>query len=252
MAITVGELARQTGITVRTLHHYDERGLVVPSQRTAAGYRLYTTGDVLRLQQVLVLRELGMPLDDIAGALAAAGDDRAALLRDHRAQLIARRHRLDAMVASVDAALTRLAEDRGEDRPMTSEDWTQMFEGFDPATHDAEARARWGDTEAYRESSRRTARYTPADWARHRSEREAIVARLVALQAAGAPATDPAVQAAVEDHRLLIDRWFYPCPVAMHQALGAMYVADPRFTDNLDRAAPGFAQYLADGIAASG
>ena len=69
MAFTVGEISRLTGVTVRALHHYDEIGLVKPSQRSSAGYRLYGDGDVLRLQQVLVLRELGVPLDEIAGVL---------------------------------------------------------------------------------------------------------------------------------------------------------------------------------------
>ena len=96
MACTVGELARLTGITVRTLHHYDELGLVVPSQRTVAGYRLYDDADVIRLQQVLLFRELGLPLDDIARAIDEAGD-RQALLDEGRGSfvvpLVNRHHR---------------------------------------------------------------------------------------------------------------------------------------------------------------
>src|SRR5688572_15101534 len=102
MAYTVGELSRLTGVTVRTLHHYDEIGLVRPSGRTAAGYRLYTEAEVLRLQQVLLFRELGLPLDEIGAAIdeAASQED---LLRRHREVLVAKRGRLDAMVAAVDA-----------------------------------------------------------------------------------------------------------------------------------------------------
>ena len=81
MAFTVGELAKLTGVTVRTLHHYDEIGLVTPSQRTAAGYRLYGERDVMRLQQVLVHRELGLPLEQIAAVLDAPGFARAEALR---------------------------------------------------------------------------------------------------------------------------------------------------------------------------
>src|SRR5215467_3801754 len=121
MAFTVGELSRLTGVTVRALHHYDEIGLVRPSQRTAAGYRLYDEPDVLRLQQVLVLRELGVPLDQIAGVIDAA-TDRAALLRGHRAALAEKRARLDAMLSAVDAALAVL--ERG--KPMTPEDFKTM------------------------------------------------------------------------------------------------------------------------------
>src|ERR1700755_2921514 len=102
--LSVGRLAELAGVTVRTLHHYDEIGLIRPSQRTAAGYRLYSDDDALRLQQVLVLRELGVPLAESGAAIDAAGD-RAALLRKHRAQLREKRTRIDAMLAAVDAAL---------------------------------------------------------------------------------------------------------------------------------------------------
>src|ERR1051325_5163091 len=108
MAFTVGELSRLTGVTVRALHHYDEIGLVRPSQRTAAGYRLYDEPDVLRLQQVLVLRELGVALDQIAAVIDAA-TDRAALLRGHRAALAEKRGRLDAMLAAAGTAPDALA-----------------------------------------------------------------------------------------------------------------------------------------------
>src|SRR5689334_20527249 len=97
MAFTVGDLARLTGITVRALHHYDEIGLVCPSARSPAGYRLYSDADVVRLQQVLLFRELGLPLDEIAQVI----DDntlREDVLRQHRDVLVTKRARLDAMV----------------------------------------------------------------------------------------------------------------------------------------------------------
>src|SRR5688500_11316333 len=124
MAFTVGELARLTGVTVRALHHYDEIGLVVPSQRTAAGYRLYDDQDVIRLQQVLLFRELGLPLDEIAFAIAESGT-RESLLRKHREVLVAKRVRIDAMLAALDSALGAL--EKGE--TMQPDDVKQMFEG---------------------------------------------------------------------------------------------------------------------------
>jgi DNA-binding transcriptional MerR regulator len=248
MAFTVGELSKLTGVTVRALHHYDEIGLVRPSQRTAAGYRLYDEADALRLQQVLVFRELGVPLDEIGAAIDAAAD-RVALLRKHRAQLTDKRGRLDAMLAAVDAALEVLEKGK---QTMTPEDFKTMFDGFDPAEYEDEARERWGKTDAYQESARRTRQYGKAEWEAIKNESEAIYARLGQLMRQGAAASDPAVQAAVEDHRLHIDRWFYPCSRRMHQGLGEMYVADPRFTANLDKkAGEGFARFLRDAIAAS-
>ncbi|TMQ06974.1 MAG: MerR family transcriptional regulator [Deltaproteobacteria bacterium] len=247
MAFTVGELSRLTGVTVRALHHYDEIGLIRPSQRTAAGYRLYDKRDVLRLQQVLVLRELGVPLDDIGPAIDASAD-RAALLRKHRGMLAERRTRIDAMLAAVDAALEVLEEDR----TMQPEDFKAMFDGFNPADHEDEARERWGSTPAYHEASRRTKQYGKPEWEAIRKESEEIYTRIGQLMQQGAAASDPAVQAAVEDHRKHIDRWFYPCSSQMHRGLGEMYVADPRFTATLDKkGGPGLARFLRDAIAVS-
>jgi len=248
MAFTVGELSKLTGVTVRALHHYDEIGLIRPSQRTRAGYRLYDQADALRLQQVLVLRELGVPLDEIGPAIDAARD-RAALLRKHRAALVEKRGRLDAMLAAVDAALEVL--ERGK-QTMTPQDWKTMFDGFNPADHEDEARARWGHTDAYKESARRTQQYGKPEWEAIRTESEEIYARLAQLMQQGAAVSDPAVQAAVEDHRRHLERWFYPCSIQMHKGLGEMYVADPRFTATLDKkGGDGFARFFRDAIAAS-
>lgn len=246
MAFTVGDLARLTGVTVRALHHYDELGLVRPSQRTAAGYRLYSDADVVRLQQVLLFRELGLPLHEIADAIDndARRED---VLRQHREVLITKRARLDAMVAAVDAALTTL--EKGQ--PMQPDDVKQMFDGFDHAQYEEEARERWGETDAYKESARRTKTYGKAEWDQIKADGARIYGALAALMTAGTPVADPRVQALVEEHRAHIGRWFYPCSVEMHKNLGAMYVADARFTANLDKTAPGFAQYLSDAIAAS-
>lgn len=246
MAFTVGELARLTGVTVRALHHYDEIGLVCPSQRTAAGYRLYADADVLRLHQVLLFRELGLPLDEIAAAIDEAGSQ-AELLRRHREVLVTKRARLDAMLVALD---TRLAAfEKG--MTMKPEEVKSMFEGFDPSQYEEEAKQRWGHTDAYKESARRTKQYSKADWDRYKQEAQAVAERIAERMRTGASPTDAAVQAAVEEHRLLIDRWFYPCSVEMHKNLGKLYVDDPRFTANLDKVAPGYARFLSDAIAAS-
>jgi DNA-binding transcriptional MerR regulator len=246
MPFTVGDLARLTGVTVRALHHYDEIGLVRPSQRTAAGYRLYSDADVHRLQRVLLFRELGLPLDEIASAIDEA-TTRDALLREHRDVLVAKRARIDAMLASLDKALAHLEEDR----PMQPDDVKNMFDGFDPADYEDEARERWGETDAYKESARRTKTYGKAEWDQIKRDWGAIYTALADLMKAGVAVTDARTQALVERHRAHLDRWFYPCSVDMHKNLGAMYVADPRFAANIDKTAAGLAQYLSDAIAAS-
>lgn len=244
---TVGELARHTGVTIRALHHYDELGLVRPSARSAAGYRLYEDGDVLRLQQVLLLRELGFPLQEIGALLDDPGFDRAAALREQRRQLLARRAQVDGMIAAVDAALRSL---EGGDT-MTKEQIESLFGGFDPAQYEDEARERWGHTEAFAESARRTRGYGPAEWRQIQEESGAVYRALAALMAAGRPPGDPAVQAEVERHREHITRWFYRCTRSIHRGLGALYVADERFTRNIDRVAPGLARFLRDAFAAA-
>lgn len=245
MAYTVGELARHTGVTVRTLHHYDELGLVKPSARSGAGYRLYDDRDLLRLQHALRLRELGFQLHEIAAMLDDPDFDRVAALREQRAQLLARRDAVDRLLAAVDAAITSLEEDQ----PMPTDTIHALFTDLDP--HADEARTRWGDTPEYAESARRTRDYGPADWARIKAEAASIYSDLAALLHAGTAAHSPAAQAAIEAHRQHISRWFYPCSRARHRQLGAMYVADPRFTKSLDRHAPGLAQYMCDATAAA-
>jgi DNA-binding transcriptional MerR regulator len=247
MAFTVGELAKLTGVTVRTLHHYDEIGLVSPSQRTSAGYRLYSERDVLRLQQVLVHRELGLPLEQIAAVLDAPGFARAEALRLQRAALVERRGKLDAMLAAVDAALRR-EEGKAE---MQDADVKAMFDGFDAGQYADEVTERWGETDAYKESALRTKRYGKAEWEQIRREAEAIYARLAELMHEGAAPDDARSKSVVEAHRAHIDRWFYPCSTQMLAGLAEMYVADPRFTAKLDNVAPGLAQYLHDAIVAA-
>lgn len=122
---------------------------------------------------------------------------------------------------------------------------------FDPAKHEHEARERWGHTEQWRESSRRTATYGEAEWEAIRVEGDAIVARLAALLAEGADPTARDARAAVEDHRLHIARWFYDLTPGMHVALGEMYVADPRFTAWWDRHGAGLAEFVRAAIAAN-
>jgi hypothetical protein len=116
---------------------------------------------------------------------------------------------------------------------------------------DAEARERWGDTDAYRESARRTKKYNQQDWARIKAESEGIEAGLADAMASGdAPDGDRAMHLA-EQARLHIDRWFYPCSHRMHGGLAEMYVTDARFRAHYDERAPGLAEYVAAAIRAN-
>jgi MerR family transcriptional regulator, thiopeptide resistance regulator len=246
MTHTIGAIARLAGISIRTLHHYDEIGLLSPGVRSAAGYRLYEDADLERLQQDLLLRELGFGLDEIARVLDDPAYDRGTALHQQRDQLERNRARLDRLIAAVDQAITASQEGR----TMTPEESLEVFGDFDPSEYEDEAKERWGDTDAYKESARRTKSYTKADWQRIGAESEEINQAFIALMDAGVPATSTQAREVAERHRGHITKWFYPCSPEIHAGLGAMYVADPRFTKNIDKARDGLAKYMSEAIAA--
>ena len=245
---TVSQVARLVGTTVRTLHHYDEIGLVRPTARTAAGYRLYDRADLERLQEVLFWRELGYGLEEIRAVLDDPRHDRRASLRRQLVQLHERADDLGRLIAAVESALE--AEEGGN--PMSEE---QMFPkdlvgGFDPSEYEDEAKERWGDTDAYRESTARTKRYRREDWEAIQREGTGIEEDFAALLDAGADPSSPEAVAVAEAHRQHLCRWFYECSPEMHAGLGRMYVDDPRFTAHYDRRREGLARFLRDAILA--
>jgi hypothetical protein len=134
---------------------------------------------------------------------------------------------------------------------MTPEETLQVCGEFNPAAYEEEARQRWGDTDAYQESKRRTARYAKQDWDQIRSESEDINSAFVELMKAAAPAAGVEAMDLADRHRAHISKWFYRCTPEIHAGLGHMYVADARFTENIDKTAPGLAKYMSDAIAAN-
>jgi DNA-binding transcriptional MerR regulator len=247
VAYTVGEVARLAHVSVRTLHHYDEIGLLEPSGRTDAGYRLYNDRDLSRLQQVLLYRELDFTLDEIAQVLTDPGFDPLDALVAQRKLVAEKIARDEALLALLDKTI--LATEGGI--AMDKEEMFEVFGDFDPAEHEDEVKERWGDTDAYAESARRTKGYTKADWERFKVEQEDVGARMVALFDEGVEPTDPRAMDVADEARLQIDRWFYPCSKEMHVCLGEMYVADPRFKANYDKMRDGLAQWLCDAIKAN-
>jgi DNA-binding transcriptional MerR regulator len=243
---TVGQVAELFGVTVRTLHHYDEIGLLVPSERSRAGYRLYTDGDLARLQQVVVYRRLELPLEEIA-TLLDGEEDAVDHLRRQRATVMSRLDELRELVSAIDRALER----EMNDQPATPEDLKELFgDGFEDE-YQQEAQERWGETDAWKQSQSRTKRYTKADWAQVKAEMDAVNAAFVAALASGKPATGRAAMDAAEQHRLHIHERFYDLDHAFHRGLADMYVADPRFTKTYEDIAPGLAAYVRDAIHAN-
>lgn len=134
---------------------------------------------------------------------------------------------------------------------MDKEEMVDIFGDFDPADHADEARERSGATEAYGESARRSAAYTKDDWRRFKRESDMVNAAVARLMGDGVDPRDPRALDVVERHRLLIDRWFYPCSREMHAELGRLYVTDRRFGETCERIRPGMADYLRVATAAN-
>jgi MerR family transcriptional regulator, thiopeptide resistance regulator len=245
--MNVGEVAALAGVTVRTLHHYDRIGLLSPSGRTAADYRLYAPADLDRLHQVLLYRELGFPLEEVAALLDDADADPEAHLRRQHGLLRDRLERTRAVLA----ALEKEMEARSMGISLTPEEKFELFGENYSEDYEREAEERWGDTEAWAQSARRTAAYTKADWVAIKAEADDVQQRFAAAMRAGAPADSAEAMAVAEDHRQHISRWFYDCPPAMHAGLGRMYVEDERFAANYEKVAPGLAQYVSTAVQAN-
>lgn len=245
--MNVGEVAALAGVTVRTLHHWDRIGLLQPSGRTSAGYRRYAPADLDRLHQVLLYRALGFPLEEVATLLDDPSADPVEHLRRQHRLLLDRLDRTSAMVAAVEKEM----EARAMGIPLSPEERFEVFGDQDPAQYDAEVEERWGTTDAYAESKRRTSGYTKQDWLRIRAEAEALEARFAAALAEGVPADSARAMDLAEEHRQQITGTYYDCPPEMHAALGRMYVEDERFAAHYDRIAPGLAQYVSTAVQAN-
>ena len=244
---TVGDVAGLTGVTVRTLHHYDEIGLLAPDERTAAGYRIYGEADLDRLHRILSYRALGLSLEDIAAILDDPGTDALGHLRRQRELLEGQIGRLEAIVKAIEHEM----EARKMGIQLTPEERFEVFGDFDPDAHAEEAESRWGGTDAFAESQRRVGGYTKADWQRLQAEVAEIEQRLASAMADGIAPDAPRAAELAEAHRQHLNRWFYECSPQMHQGLTQMYVDDPRFTARYEEIASGLAGYIRDAAAAT-
>ncbi len=245
--LTVGVVAGLVGVSVRTLHHYDQIGLVAPSGRTLAGYRVYDDADVERLHQVLMYRELGFPLEQIATLLDDPDADALSHLSTQRDLLTERIARLHRMVAAVEdmmkAKKSGIALSAAEQTEIFGDDWL----GEEYAD---EAQERWGGTEQWKQSQQRTAQYGKDDWRQIKAEADALESQLAEAMRRGVEPGSAEANELAEAHRAGIEK-FYDCSYEMQVCLGDMYVDDPRFAKHYDDVAPGLAVFLRDVIRAN-
>ncbi len=243
----IGQVARIAAVSVRTLRHYDEIGLVSPGRRTAAGYRRYTEADLQRLQHVLFYRELGFALEEITAILDDPATDTLTHLRRQHELLTRRIGRLRAMADAVEHAM----EANVLSIPLTPQERFEVFGDFVPEDHEQEARERWGGTDTWRRSRARADAMTKDDWTRFTGEAARTVRDFADAYLAGLPAGGERAMELAEEHRAHLTRWCYDCSYDLHRGLGDMYVADPRFAAVYEASATGLTAYIRDAIHAN-
>ncbi|WP_344921994.1 MerR family transcriptional regulator [Streptosporangium oxazolinicum] len=248
MAWSIAQVARMSGVTSRTLRYYDEIGLLTPAWVGGNGCRHYEEDQLLRLQQILVLRVFGLGLAEIK-EIVDRHTDPVAALREHHRRLLGERDRLDAVARVVARTITELQENEGKgDMPKISRP-ENLFEGFDGARYGAEARERWpGHWErAGQQELLDTA--TPQEIDRMGREATAGMIRMAKLMATGTPADDPVVLTELDVHYRQMTRFWKPT-AAEYAYFGQMQVDDERFRANYERIAEGLAAYMRDAMAA--
>jgi DNA-binding transcriptional MerR regulator len=234
---TVGQLANVAGVSVRTLHYYDEIGLLHPSSRSDVGYRLYVFEDLLRLQQILIYRELELPLEDIGAILDDPGFDPVCALASHRSDIERRIKRLHCLLETIDKTVKNLEE---KTMPLTDE---ELYEGLSKETADRyqkEARQRY-DPALVAESERRVRKMSKAQWQALKAEGETVTRALADVM--DDDPTGDVVQALIARHFKMIEQ-FYPVSPDVYRGLGQLYVENDEFRTYYERHRLGLAGFM--------
>ena len=240
MKYSVSELARQIGVSVRTLHYYDEIGLLSPCEVSEAGYRYYDESSLSTLQEILFFKELGFPLKEIAAILSNPVYNKQEALKNHKTLLQLKKKHLDALLALVDKTM------KGElDMGITYANDTGGYEAAQKK-YAKEARERWGQSEAYKQSEERTGRYGKSDWAIINKESGEIMHGFAVHR--NDPPGSPALQELSRQWQDHITRYFYDCSLEILSGLGEMYVTDGRFTENIDKFGEGTAKCMSGAL----
>lgn len=224
MSYSVGQVSTLAGVTVRTLHHYDKAGLLSPSDRSPAGYRLYNEADLVRLQQILFYRELGFPLDEIAAIFKDPQVNPLERLRARQRELNEEIVRLQRLAEVAERAI----EVQKTGVPLTPEERFEVFGevAFD-LSYATEAELKWAHSQGQREAMARADAHTKEDW-RGLMDDGTWRAELLAAFDDGQPSDGERAMDLAEEHRLHIARWFTSCPPDMHRRIADDFVADPR------------------------
>lgn len=241
MTYTVQQLATLADVSVRTLHHYDAEGLLKPTRTAGNGYRQYDEQDLLKLQQILFFRELDFSLPDIKKIVTSPNFDITAALHDHRALIEAKKKRLTALLKTIDKTISKINNQKNmEDK--------ELYENFTKEEMEAlasEAKDRWGNTTAYKQSQERYGKLSAEDKARLTKEADELM-KAIASHVGEDPASEP-VQKLMAQHYAALSN-FYDPNIQIYRGLAEMFIADPRFTAYYEKYAIGLAQFMHDAM----
>ena len=239
MTLKIGEVANIAKVSIRTLHHYDEIGLLSPSGRTDSGYRLYSQADMEKLQQILFYKMLEFPLDKIHQLMSDPSFDRKVALREQRQLLAEKSTQLNDLLTLIDNTINDLNED------ITME-LKELFEAFPEITPEmvAEEEAELGHTPQYRQSRERANSYSKGDWLKIRAEVNDINTQLETLFTESVSAQDERAISVINKARLHIDKWHFDCPKEFHVNLTEMTMNDERYRSNIDENCEGLAAWM--------
>ena len=240
MSYTVKQLASLAGVSPRTLHYYDEVGLLKPESVGANGYRYYGDDSALRLQQILFYREMDLPLEDIRKIMGRRDFDALSALQDHRKALQQKAERIGRLIRTVDDTILHLKGEKGMSKK-------QLFEAFSEeqqAEYAAEAEQKY-DPQIVRASQKKWKSYTAADKQRIADEGNAAYESIVAAIPLGA--ASPQAQAGVELWRKHMD-YFWTPSLDQLNGLAELYNSDPRFKANFDKVDPRLAEFMREAV----
>lgn len=234
---SVQKLAKLAGVSVRTLHYYDKIGLLQPAERTEAKYRYYGEGELLRLQQILLYRELDFPLQQIAELLDAPDFDLLKALQEHKAELKRRKRRIDQILHSINHTIDHLKNKE------TKMDYDEMYKGLNREQAEAwrkEASERWG-ANTIDKADKQALAMSKEQWAALQQKGEQINEELAKLM--DKQPNSEAVQQLIKEHYALMHNYFDVSPQA-YRGLSDLYVSDERFSAYYDKYRKGLAVFL--------
>lgn len=242
----MGAVAGLLGVSVRTLHHWHQVGVAVPSDRSPAGYRLYSEADVARLRRVLLFRDLGVPLLSIPDLLAAGTAVRRQELKDRRAELAAKIRHLQELEREVELILA--ADEQGI--LLSESDGAEAFgEGWDSSWTKA-ARERWADSPQWAEYTERSAGRNAEDWRLIASAMQSVTESLAEAKRDAVLPGSQCGNALAEKHREVMSEYFH-CTHSMHVLIARRYVAEAGFLQYYEALEPGLAAWIKQAIDAN-